>query len=292
MNLSKMNNLEQRLVVSSIGIVLLIISIFLSHYAFFKPIFALLTAGVISTALWEYYHIAMSKGFQPLVKIGIIGTIVYVMMVFLRTQTYQAAMFPQIILGIMLMSSFLYFFIQGTNPLVNLAISSFGIIYLTIPISCILDINYFYNENLVTDGRWCLVYLLFVTKMTDTSAFFTGKKYGKHQLSKYISPKKTWEGALGGFLGAIGTSLVLYFFWHIFFTPIPFRLTLLESIWLPMLISLVAQFGDLAESLLKRDVGVKDSSALPGLGGFLDMVDSLIFTTPLLYIFINIKSIS
>lgn len=291
MKLSTMNNLEQRLVVSSIGVIAVIASICLSYFYFFKPIFALLTASVIAIALWEFYRIAMSKGYQPLIKIGITGTIAYTLAVFVRTQTVTAAMIPQIVLGLMLIASFLYFFVKGSKPLVNLAITGFGIIYLTVPLSCILDVNYFYKDHFVEDGRWCLAYLLLVTKMTDTSAFFIGKKFGRRQLSKYISPKKTWEGAIGGLLGALGASIFLYAFWHLFFNIVPFNITFLESLWLPILISIVAQFGDLAESLLKRDVGVKDSSVLPGLGGVLDIVDSLIFTTPLLYIFLNMKSI-
>lgn len=289
MILSKLNNLQQRLVVSSFAVIGILVIISLSYNNFFAPIFALLAAATIGLAQWEYYDIAKIKHCQPLIKIGLIGTVAYVFAIFLRAHFHFAKMFPEIALGLILVSCFIYYFIKGTDPFVNLAITLFGILYLTIPLSCLIDINYFKSEPLVTDGRWALVYLLLVTKMTDTGAFFIGKMYGKRKLSPYISPKKTWEGAFGGLAGALITSIVLYILLHLFAVAPPINLSFWQSLWLAALISVAAQFGDLAESLLKRDVGVKDSSHLPGLGGMLDVVDSLVFTSPLMYIFLKIN---
>lgn len=285
-----MSNLQQRLIISGIGVVVLLSAIRLSYDPFFRLLFALLAAGLISTALWEYYRIAKAKECQPLVKIGIIATVGYVLAVFFRAQ-FGLQMLPEIALGLTLVSAFTYYFIKGSDPFVNLAITLFGIFYLTIPLSCVIDINYFISEPIVRDGRWCLIYLLFVTKMTDTAAFFVGKKYGKRQLSPYISPKKTWEGALGGFFGALITAIIFYAIFHSFFELPPFNISFGKNLILAMLISVAAQFGDLAESLLKRDVGVKDSSRhVPGLGGVLDIVDSLVFTSPLMYIFLKVNA--
>lgn len=283
------NNLQQRLIVSFFGIVILLIVIFLSDQHIFKLLFAALTAGVISLALWEYYTIARNKGFQPLIKIGIIGSLFFIAATFLKTQ-FSAKMLPEIVLGFTLVASFAYYFIKGSDPFVNLAITGFGILYLVLPLSYIIDINYFVSEPIVRDGRWCLIYLLCVTKVTDAAAFFVGKKIGTTQLSPYISPKKTWEGALGGLLGALIISILYYAFLRHFFELPPFNITFFQSVWLALLISIAAQFGDLSESLLKRDVGVKDSSRLPGLGGMLDVVDSLVFTAPLMYIFLKLNS--
>lgn len=287
--LNKLNNFQQRLVVSSIGVLCLTLALYWSYQPFFRPIFALLTIGVIGSALWEYYRIARTKGFQPLLKIGMIGSVAYLFAVFLKTQTPQAAVFPQIILALTLMAAFIYYFIKGSDPFLNLAITLFGILYLTIPLSCLIDINYFILEPIVRDGRWCLLYLLLVTKMTDTGAFFVGKWIGRNKLSPYISPKKTWEGAIGGLCSALATSVLLYAIFHLFFDQAPFNLSLWQSVWLAVVLSVAAQFGDQAESLLKRDVGVKDSSHLPGLGGVLDIVDSLVFTSPIMYIFLQMQ---
>lgn len=284
---NKLNNLQQRLLMGSVGAILLLTLIYWSHAPFFRYLFVFFIAAVISSALWEYYHIAKSKVCQPLIKIGLIGSTTYVLATFLRTQYHQAIVLPEIIIGITLLASFAYYFIKGSDPFINLAITMFGILYLTIPLSYIIDINYF-ESSAVRDGRWCLLYLLFVTKMTDVGAFFIGKKFGQKQLSPYISPNKTWEGALGGLCAALSTSIIAYILIHLFTEP-PFVITVWQSIWLAVLISIVGQFGDLAESLLKRDVGVKDSSHLPGLGGFLDMLDSLVFTSPLMYIFLSMQ---
>lgn len=289
MILSNLSNLQQRLIISGLSVVCLLIIITASYNSLFAPFFALFTSAVIGLAQWEYYHIAKAKNCQPLVKIGIIGTVAYVFAIFLRAHFLWAVMLPEIVLGLILIGAFSYYFIKGTDPFVNLAITLFGIFYLTIPLSCLIDINYFHSEPIVRDGRWALLYLLLVTKMTDTAAFFIGKKFGRRKLSPYISPKKTWEGAFGGLAGAMITSVVLYILFNLFSNNPPLGLTFWQSLWLSFLISIAGQFGDLAESLLKRDVGVKDSSHLPGLGGMLDIVDSLVFTSPLMYIFLEMN---
>lgn len=288
MKLSQLSNFYQRLIVSSLGTLILFIAIFFSYEPSFRPIFTLLTAAVIATALFEYYRIAETKGCQPLIKIGLISAVAFVFAVFFSTQYPGALMLPAIVLGLTLISAFVYYFIKGSDPFINLAITLFGILYLVIPLSCWLVINYMHAEPLVRDGRWCLVYLLLVTKMTDTGAYFIGKKFGRIKLSP-ISPKKTWEGSLGGLACAVATSFFLYVCFNLFFEQPPFDITFLQSLWLGALLSITAQFGDLAESLLKRDVGVQDSSHLPGLGGVLDVVDSLVFNSPILYIFIRLQ---
>lgn len=287
MSFRQMSNLNQRFIVSGISAVCLLALVYVSHTSF-AYLFGLLAATFIGSAVWEYYTIAKEKGFYPLFKIGLCGTVLYTCAIFLRTQFPAVYVLPGAILGLTLMAAFTYYFIKGSDPFVNLAITLFGIAYLAIPLSCLVEINYFEIDPLLKDGRVCLVYLICVTKLTDTFAFFVGKKFGKHQLSPYISPKKTWEGAIGGLCGALFTSLLFYLFLHLSATPL-FDLSLWQSIWLACLISITAQFGDLAESLLKRDVGIKDSNRLPGLGGILDMVDSLVFTSPLMYFFLKIQ---
>lgn len=293
MDFKKLSNLQQRLIVSSLGIVLGFIAIWTSYsQSMLNLLFPLFVYATIGAALWEYYHIAKAKGCHPLTKIGLCGTLVYVWAIFMRSRWPDLGwMFPEIAIGLLLIAAFMYYFIKGTDPFVNLAITMFGFLYLCVTLSCLIEINFFMFPSQVYDGRWCLLYLLFVTKMTDTGAYFVGKQWGRRKLSPYISPKKTWEGAFGGLLSAIITSTILYAIFQLFFDHPPFPLSLGISLLLAILISITAQFGDLAESLLKRDVGVKDSSGLPGLGGFLDIVDSLVFTSPLMYIFLNVYTV-
>ena len=129
------------------------------------------------------------------------------------------------------------------------------------------------------DGRNWVFFILFVNWASDTFAFFVGRKFGRHKLAPSISPGKTWEGAAGGVSAAVIMSIL-------FFAPTPFRLPLdsWQIIPLAVLVSIFGQLGDLVESLLKRNMGVKDSGGLmPGHGGVLDRIDSLVFASVVVY---------
>lgn len=289
MILSKMSEFQQRLIMSLVGVVFVLTALCLSQMYFFQPIFVLITALIIAVAVWEYYRIAQMKGFKPLVKVGIGCTLFYAAAVYLSLNNAFSVL-PQIVLLSALLLAFLTHFTKGMEPFVNLSITFFGIVYLTIPLTCIININYFVIDGVVQDGRWWLFYLLAVTKATDVGAFFVGKYFGQRQLCPYISPKKTWEGAYGGFCAALVISLLLYVICVLLCKNVPYPITFGQSIWLAACVSVLAQIGDLAESLLKRDMGAKDSNQLPGLGGVLDIVDSLVFTAPLVYIFLRSQS--
>ncbi|QLH36801.1 MAG: CDP-archaeol synthase [Parachlamydiaceae bacterium] len=180
-----------------------------------------------------------------------------------------------------LLGSFLYFFKTGQEPLVNISLTIFALAYIAIPLSTWLNIAYFFPEGSAQEGRWWLFYLLAVTKLTDVGAYFIGSSFGQNKMTPYISPGKSWEGALGGLIFGVVTSIMFY----VFSSQIPLHLTLFQSLLLGFILSCLGQIGDLAESLIKRDAGVKNSSRIPGLGGILDMLDSLIFTSPIVYIF-------
>lgn len=123
---------------------------------------------------------------------------------------------------------------------------------------------------------------LFTTFASDTAAFFVGRALGRHKLAPQISPGKTWEGAIAGVLGAI---LVSLFF--VLPTPLSLHLNWWQAIPLGLLVSILGQLGDLAESLFKRNMGVKDSSHLiPGHGGVLDRMDSVVFAGIVVYYYV------
>lgn len=126
-------------------------------------------------------------------------------------------------------------------------------------------------------GRDWVFFALFVTFASDAAAYFIGSAIGKHQLAPSISPKKTWEGAAGGVAGAIGTGLLL-----VMILDLP--ITYMQTIPLAIAVSIFGQFGDLLESLFKRRFRVKDSGkAVPGHGGFLDRMDSVVFAGAFVY---------
>jgi phosphatidate cytidylyltransferase len=123
--------------------------------------------------------------------------------------------------------------------------------------------------------RW-LVLMFLVTWVNDSAAYFVGKAIGRHPCCPYLSPKKTWEGTIGGWVGGVITTLLLG---HVL-VDLPW----LHGLALGALVATVAPFGDLAKSMVKRQLGVKDFSALiPGHGGMFDRIDSLLFVAPVVY---------
>jgi phosphatidate cytidylyltransferase len=131
-------------------------------------------------------------------------------------------------------------------------------------------------------GAAWIVFVLAVTFLSDTGAYFTGRALGRHKMAPYISPKKSWEGAVGGVVAAIGGGILCTWLLGL---PISFVI----AGFLGAVGSATGQIGDLAESLIKRQVNIKDSGKIiPGHGGILDRVDSLLFTAPVLYYLISI----
>jgi phosphatidate cytidylyltransferase len=168
---------------------------------------------------------------------------------------------------------------KNSQPLLSIAVSLFGILYVVIPLGLTFDLLYLPTEIKV-DGRWWIAYVVIITALTNMGGYFIGRRWGRHSLAPSISPKKTVEGAIAGLIWAlIGAAI-----WASF-APAP--LSFIEFVFLAILVSIVAQVGDLAESLLKRDAQVKDSGHIPGLGGVLDEVDSYLFTLPLVYIYLR-----
>ncbi|MEK7829277.1 MAG: phosphatidate cytidylyltransferase, partial [Deltaproteobacteria bacterium] len=129
-------------------------------------------------------------------------------------------------------------------------------------------------------GRFWLLFIVCIIAANDTFAYYVGKGFGKHKLSPGISPKKTVEGALGGLIGGVAVALIFNKFFLTHISP-------KEISMLAVSIGILGQLSDLFESLIKRSAGVKDSGGiLPGHGGMLDRIDSLIFPSPFLYYYL------
>lgn len=154
-----------------------------------------------------------------------------------------------------------------------------GPLYVCLPLAMLIQIDKKYLFNHSVSGIW-IFFLLVITFANDTGAFYSGKLFGKHKLYETVSPKKTWEGSVGGVVFAfmVGIAFMKIFRLHAF----DFSIFLLI-----FLLSIAGQMGDLAESMLKRNYNVKDSGTLlPGHGGVLDRIDSLLFAAPVLYVFL------
>jgi len=128
------------------------------------------------------------------------------------------------------------------------------------------------------DGLWWLALALISTWITDSGAYFVGRRWGRRKLAPRLSPKKTWEGGVGGWV--IGVALTPLVAWLMGLPP-------LHGLGIGIVAATLAPFGDLAESMFKRQVGVKDSGALiPGHGGMFDRIDSLLFVVPAAYYYV------
>jgi len=161
---------------------------------------------------------------------------------------------------------------NAPGSLVRWALEVAGGMYIGVSMSC------FVRLRALDDGMLWLALALLGTWLCDSGAYFVGIRYGKHRFFPSISPKKTWEGAIGGLV--VGLLAVVPLAYWLLALPLPW------GVLLGVALVLAATFGDLAESVIKRQVGVKDSGNLiPGHGGALDRIDSLLFVVPVVYLF-------
>jgi phosphatidate cytidylyltransferase len=165
------------------------------------------------------------------------------------------------------------------NPFTNIAHGFLGIVYVAIPFTLLVNITHL-NDALGYKPLFLVGFFMMIWA-SDTGAYFAGSLFGKHKLFERISPKKSWEGAVGGML----LSLVIAAIWAQFLDFIPLHHWLILSV-----ITVVAGiYGDLVESLLKRNTGVKDSGKiLPGHGGVLDRFDSIMLATPFAFVYLQL----
>ncbi len=240
------------------------------------PLYLLLLV-IITLCCREFVQILKYKGFHPSLPIILFSAIVFTTLTFFHRFDLVPSM-----LTLTIGASFLVVLFLGRQPyIVNVATTTLGALYcgwLPCHLLLIRQIGLdrvgafaFYPSR----GLFLLLFVFLAVAMTDIGAYYFGVKFGKHKLAEVISPKKTIEGAAGGALCAIIISI-----FGIYYA----QLSLFQAIVGGLLITLSAQLGDLSESLIKRDAGVKDSSdILPGHGGMLDRFDGYIFAIPVSY---------
>jgi phosphatidate cytidylyltransferase len=248
---------------------------------------------VIARAVWEFYEICEVKGLKAFKIWGTIGAVALISgswFVFGMQRFHASSDFPALsydfdvfILLVFALGVFIRQFPQKLNPqgIETMAVTLFGLIYVAWLCNFITRINF-----ATSDGRFWVMYLVVVTKFTDIGAYLVGTSMGRHRMIPRISPNKTWEGTAGGILLAVVGSLACF---HWLQELRRDGMTLTDALVLGVVLGAAAVVGDLAESLIKREAGVKDSSTwLPGYGGALDLVDSLLFTAPLLFVYMRL----
>ena len=239
--------------------------------------FTLLASGMIGCALLEFFTLAERKGIFVYKYFGIlIGMLVPIAIYFhLGTEGYFE-MEPFFIV-IACLFTFVLLFIRRENSqaLASAAVTMFGLLYIA------WFFSFFIKLKFLTQGPLLVVFLILVTKMGDVGAYFVGRSIGKHSLIPRISPNKTVEGTIGGLVFSVGTALLCKLILPNF--------SYSNLLTLGVLLGILAQVGDLAESLIKRDCNAKDASNnISGFGGMLDVIDSLLFTAPIFYIYVKV----
>jgi phosphatidate cytidylyltransferase len=255
------------------------------------PASALLCCLVSTLALWEFYDMLLHGGKKCGKRFWIVGGIILSSgtWYFCANRPEFTTEFEITALILLVLVMFLRQLGDRTNTdnIQMISNTLFGILYIPLLFNFLPKIKYMYSgANGDSGPGWLLVFLLVaVTKFCDTGAYLIGRLFGRHKMIPRISPNKTWEGVLGGFVVAVAASISVFYYLEDRISAIGFNQT--HAVILGVLLGGLGILGDLGESLLKRDAQVKDSGELvPGIGGILDLIDSLLFTAPALYIYL------
>lgn len=254
--------------------------------------FFLLLAGLALLALWEFYRMLKRDGIGVFTLTGLVCAAVLLGGGFLIMKAHgpeQAYDFELVVLVAFLFVIFARQMFRGAarDPLRAMSYTVFGLLYIPWLFSFITKIIYLTprTESGATTGQYYVLFLVMVTKFSDMGAYVFGSLFGRHPFAPHISPAKTWEG----FFGALATSLVASYW---LYALMPGKLAALrfgDITILGLALGFAAVIGDLAESIVKRGANHKDSShLLPGIGGTLDLIDSLLFTAPLLFFYLRL----
>ncbi len=258
--------------------------------AFAGPIgYGALLLLITGVGVWEFYAMARAKGVEPQRELGIVGslglTLTGTSILCVNYLDYYHEDF--ILLGIAIAALAIMFifvvevFRNRQTPIHNIATTIMGVVYVGLPMAVMAIIPMLLQGQNWKDpdwNAWYFLFYLFLVWGNDVFAYLCGITLGKHKLCERLSPKKSWEGFIGGILGAVAMGAVAawwldesYIFWG----------------GLAIVVALTSVIGDLVESMFKRDAGVKDSGKImPGHGGMLDRFDALLVSAPFALVYI------
>lgn len=268
--------LIKRTITGFVGIPILLLTIWWGYLPFL-----FLVCGIVVLGLLEFYQLGQMKGLSPFKFIGSICGVILVISIFLNDSKLGVVTYGEENSLLLTFFILLFFIIRVVKKGVEGTISAIGTTLLGIFYVAWLSSYLVLIRNLRPDGAH-YTYILFITIwILDTAAYIGGVKYGVHKLAKSISPHKTVEGAIAGLIFA---QICLFIYKWLFFDSLRY----LDCFVIALILGVGAQLGDLGESLIKRDAGVKDSGTiLPGHGGVLDRFDGFFFAAPLLYYYLR-----
>lgn len=262
MNISK--TFARRISVSLVSIAILVYLLFHASFVFFIAVNAI----IIGCALFEFYSMLEKKGLHPSKWLGISLGAVLPLFIYVPGEMMVFA-------AAILIVSFINFDSPAQHAgIVNTSVTLFGLVYVA------LLASFFTKLKFLAGGTLWVTYAIWVTKWCDVGAYFIGTSFGRMKPFTRISPNKSIEGIIGGVVFSLVASLAFKVF-------LP-EVSIVHILILGLVLPILGQIGDLAESLIKRECEVKDSGVIPGLGGILDILDSLLFTVPFLYYYLKV----
>ena len=272
-NSSKFSGLVKRVITGIIGAFVMLFAIAYNQWGFFA---VFLFTSVMTQ--WEFYKLIIANGVVPLRTFGTLIGIALFSMIFLM----EIGLMPYDWFFLLIPITSLIYFIKlykkdEKKPFTNIAFTFLGIFYVALPFS-LLSVAAF------TTGSYSyqiIIGIFLILWASDTGAYFAGIQFGKRKLFERVSPKKSWEGSVGGAMLSLGFALGISHY----FTDL--------ELWHWLVISVITivsgTYGDLVESLFKRSMDIKDSGKrLPGHGGFLDRFDGLLLSIPFIIFFLKI----
>lgn len=272
--------------------VVVIGGLFSGNKALASGVFIVVMLTLVATGLLEFYNMARAKGLPCYRGLGVWSGCLLFFGTWLhsagllgihntpaRVNDFETMFLIAFVLGLCVRQ-----FVEKENRegIVAMAVSLFGIMYVAWLLNFVQKIYSFQDPRV--EGTYYILYFIVVTKFSDMGAYLVGSMIGKHKMIPRVSPGKTWEGFGGAILISTGGSLL---FAHLFRDHMV-GMTPMHAIILGVLLSVSAVIGDLIESLMKREAGIKDSgNYFPGIGGILDLLDSLLFNAPLMYLYLR-----
>lgn len=273
-NINKYSNLVQRSITSLVGAALILAALIYSDWTYF-----LIFATILGMSQMEFYKLSGLDGMLPLKSFGTILGLLIFALTFMVEKEHLPNEYLYLIFPLVSLTFFIKLYKKtDKKPFTGVAYTYLGIFYVAVPISllnlAVFSVDAVYHYEI-------LIGCLLILWASDSGAYFAGTRFGKTKLFERVSPKKSWEGFLGGAFSAIVVAFVIsqYF-------------TVLEDWkWLVIaaIIIIAGTYGDLIESLFKRSIEIKDSgSVLPGHGGFMDRFDGLLLSAPFITAFLKI----
>ena len=243
-------------------------------FAPLEPLFVAFALTVMVLALYEFWVLAGARGAKPDAALGYVAGAAMTVAFYFNVLEWLVLIIPALTIAALALEM-----LRGApfdKMIASAGATVLGVLYVVLLGGHLLAVRTMPNELLAAD---LLSYFFLVMVSSDSGAYYAGRAFGRHKLAPTISPGKTWEGAVGGMLASLAAAALA----HYWFFP---ELRLTAALPLAAVMNVLGVVGDLTESALKRGAGAKDAAnILPGHGGFLDRLDSLLFNAPVIYYF-------